>query len=62
MAWDGIERRNTANSYNGLERRRSSQERVPSHLAHLHDKRMLEHVRQLRRERFEYWDAAEYVE
>ncbi len=62
MAWDGIERRTTANSYNGFDRRRPSQDRVPTHLAHLKDEQMLDHVRQLRRERFEYWDATEYLE
>jgi hypothetical protein len=62
MAWDGIERRLNTDPFSGSDRRRAAREHHTENLARLKDAQMLDQVRQLRRERFEYWEASEYLE
>lgn len=62
MAWDGIERRLNTAPFSGLDRRRPSREPHPESLARLKDEHLLDEVRRLRRQRFEYWSDGECLE
>lgn len=62
MAWDGVDRRVDAKSFNGLERRAAARAQVLASVTKLPVEQVRELARQRQQEELERWETAEYLE